>query len=259
MKSREQRKTVTILHLFFGGVLAVYVYAPIGELATIQMLAKVLLLPLLVISGLWLWKGHLVKKSLKSKTIAVLLLTVFSYNLANAQEINPKEFQSKRWGIEYSPVGLGLFRISQGKVTYALNVKKQFKTEIGLGLLVQPYSTTKGSESFNKDGEYSAFMASVGIRQYFWKGLHFEQVTNLGRGSIRNSLVNGNDYDAFVVFSQTFLGYRFDFFKNRKAGFYLIGQVGIGSVPVNTNQWPRVEENSSSFYPLGDLKVGISF
>ncbi|WP_194777642.1 hypothetical protein [Pararhodonellum marinum] len=259
MKSREQRKTVTFLHLIIGGFLAAYVYSPIGELASIQLLVKALLLPLLIFSGLWLWKGHLVKQLFKSKTTLLSLLTVFSFHFATAQETTTKEVASKRWGIEYSPVGYGLFRISQGKVTYALNVEKKFKTELGLGLLVQPYSAAKGSESFNQDGAYSAFMASVAVRQYFWKGLHLEQVINLGRGSIRNSLVTGNDYDAFVVFSQSFLGYRFDFLKNRKVGFYVIGQMGMGYVPVNTNQWPRVEENGSSIYPLGDLKVGISF
>ena len=188
-----------------------------------------------------------------------MLLAISSVNFAFAQEANFKEAQPKRWGIEFSPVGLGLFRISQGKVTYALNPKHQFKTELGLGAMVQPYSTTKGSESFNQDGEYSALMASIGVRQYVWRGLHFEEVINLGRGSIQNSLVNGSDYDAFVVFTQSFIGYRFDFFKSKRVGFYLIGQMGLGYVPVNTNQWPRVQEKNSSVYPLGDLKLGISF
>lgn len=258
MKNSTKRNIVRWAHLLTGGIIATYIYSPYSEIAAFQFIVKAVVIPLIILSGLWLWKGPLVRRPFKSN-VSLLLLLLVSTNLAMAQETNTGEVNPKRWGIEYSPVGFGLFRISQAKATFTLNVNHQFKTELGLGFMWQPYSTTKASESFNEDGEYSALMASIGVRQYLWKGLHFEEVVNLGRGSIRNSLVDGNDYDAFVIFTQTFLGYRVDFFKNKKTGLYLIGQMGVGYVPLNTNQWPRVEENGSSVYPLGDLKVGVSF
>lgn len=102
-------------------------------------------------------------------------------------------------------------------------------------------------------------MASVAARQYLWKGLHLEEVVNFGRGSITDSKVDGRDYDSFVVFSQTFIGYKFNFWKREKFNFFIIGQAGLGYVPLSTNRWPRVDEDASSIYGLGDMKIGINF
>lgn len=259
MKSIERRKSVTFLHLAAGIFLGAYIYSPLGEVAAFQMLVKFFILPLLALSGLWLWKGHLLQQSFKNKLTLLLLLSVGSINFAVAQESNAKDIEPKRWGGEFSVIGISVFNIYQGKMTYALNPKAPFKTELGLGFLIQPESTRPASESFNSDGLYSANQASVAVRQYFWKGLHFEQVVNFGNAGITNSKVDGNDYESFVVFSQTFLGYKLDLLKKDRFGLFVIGQAGFGSVPYSSDRWPTVEPSGFSIYPLGDLKVGINF
>jgi hypothetical protein len=100
-------------------------------------------------------------------------------------------------------------------------------------------------------------MGSVAYRQYFWRGLHAESVINLGLGSNRENKIDNQDYDAFVIFTQNFIGYKLDLIKGDKYTFFIIGQGGFGYVSLNTNQWPRKDE--TSIYGLGDLKIGINF
>ncbi len=188
-------------------------------------------------------------------SVVFLLLMFSSILTVQAQE----DIKPHRWGAEFSAIGIGVFSLYQGKVTYLLNPEKQTKTELGLGLLIQPVSKRATNDAFNSSGYYSANQASVALRQYFWKGLHFEQVFNFGNASISESKVDGNDYESFVVFSQTFLGYKFDLMKKERFGLFIIGQAGLGSVPYSSNQWPTVESNGSPVYPLGDLKIGINF
>lgn len=265
MKASTQRNFTRWLHIAVGSAIATYIYSPWGENPAFQFITKAIVIPLTVVTGLWLWKGHLVRKyfsnSGKVASLFVVLFLGSSCLLAQTEnKSTPKSFSAskiQRWGAEFSPIGAGVFRLAQGKVTYAINPQKQWKSEIGLGFLLQPESKAKTSDAFNKDGLYSAYMASLAYRQYFWKGLHFEEVVNFGKGSISNSKVDGKDYDAFVIFMQTFLGYKFNVVKKEKFIFFIIGQGGFGYVPLNTNQWPRKE--STSIYGLGDLKIGFNF
>ncbi|SFE92814.1 hypothetical protein [Thermoflexibacter ruber] len=266
MKASTQRSLTRWLHIIVGSTIATYIYSPWGEVLVFQLLTKVVLIPLTAITGLWLWKGHLVRRGFtKSDKIVtpVMLLLLLSTPTLSAQQRDYANVDSRAvptslcWGAEFSPIGAGVFRLAQGKITYALNPTKQFQTELGLGYLIQPASQAKMSEAFNKDGLYSAYMASIAVRQYFWRGLHFEEVINFGKGSISNSKVDGKNYHAFVVFTQTFLGYKFNLFRREKFSFFIIGQCGFGYVPLNTNQWPRT--NSTQIYGLGDLKIGVNF
>lgn len=201
---------------------------------------------------------HFLKKnSVFCMVFVYIIMNLISSNAVFAQTRDYTE--QNKWGGEFSAIGIGVFSLYQGKLTYALNSDSQFKTELGLGFLIQPESTRQTSEAFNSDGIYSATQASVAARQYFWKGLHFEEVINFGNAGISDSKVDGNDYESFVVFSQTFLGYKFDLYKNNKINFFIIGQAGVGYVPYSSDPWPTAEPNSSSVYPLGDLKIGINF
>jgi hypothetical protein len=189
--------------------------------------------------------------------LAILFIAFFFSTIAKAQKADYKTPEEKRWGVEFSPIGAGVFRLFQAKGTYLINPKSKFKGEVGFGVLLQPESTAPASESFNEDGTYSAYMASVGYRQYLWKGLHLESVINFGYGGNRENKLDGKDYEAFLVFNQNFIGYKFNVMNREKFNLFIIGQGGFGYVPVNTNQWPR--SGDSSIYGLGDLKVGVNF
>ncbi|TDB67469.1 hypothetical protein [Arundinibacter roseus] len=253
MKASTERNLMRIMHLIAGGAMGAYIYSPLGEIPVFQFLTKVLIIPLTIATGLWMWKGIQLRRrfSKPAKSGRISLLFLILALGAQAQTV------PKRWGSEFSPLGAGVFRLAQGKITYAFRPERQFKTELGIGYLIQPESMASSSEAFNKDGVYSAYMGSVAVRQYLWKGLHVEEVVNLGQGQVSSSIVDGKSYKAFVIFTQSFVGYKINVLKRDKFNLFLIGQAGFGYVPVNTNQWPRME--TSSFYGLGDLKVGINF
>lgn len=43
-------------------MIATYIYSPWGEIPAFQLLTKAVVIPLAILSGLWLWKGHLLKR-----------------------------------------------------------------------------------------------------------------------------------------------------------------------------------------------------
>lgn len=258
MKSSAKRNAVRWLHICVGALVATYIYSPWVENVLFQNTIRFIVIPLTAITGLWLWKGQKLESYL-AKNRKTSLLTVFflvSSQIIFAQTIEP--VKHKRWGVEFSPVGLGVFSIVQAKATYLINPESKHKTEVGLGFLIQPESKSKANDAFNADGQYSANMISIGIRQYFWKGIHFEYVSNLGKAKITDSKVDGKDYSAFVVFSQSFIGYKFNVLKRERFNLFIIGQGGFGYAK-NFNQWPEINSNATPVYGLGDLKIGINF
>lgn len=258
MKSSAKRNAVRWLHICVGALIATYIYSPWIENVLFQNTIRFIVIPLTAITGLWLWKGQKLESYL-AKNRKTSLLTVFflvSSQIILAQTNQP--VKPKRWGAEISPVGLAAFSITQAKATYLINPEKMCRTEVGLGFLIQPQSTRKANDAFNVDGLYSANMLSIGIRQYFWKGLHVEYVSNLGRARITNSKVDGKDYSAFVIFSQSFIGYKFNVLKRERFNLFIIGQGGLGYAK-NFNQWPEINSNATPVYGLGDLKIGINF
>jgi hypothetical protein len=185
-------------------------------------------------------------------TIILVFIVLTSVNV-NAQK---DYIQLNKWSIDYSAFNAAYFKITQVKVNYTLNPNSKLKSEIGLGLLLQPGSTAKPNEVFNTDGIYSAKMATVAYRRYLWKGLHIEEDFNFGQGALTNNVTDGKSYKEFVILSQTYIGYKLDFWKKTKYNLFIMGQGGF-AYAYNTNHWPTV--GSPSFFGLGDLKIGINF
>jgi hypothetical protein len=183
----------------------------------------------------------------------IILCVLISINTLKAQNEISK---IKRWNVDFSILGAALFKISQAKVLYTLNPNSSNKSQIGLGFLIQPESTSKMSKGFNTDGIYSAKMATVAYRQYLWKGLNFEEAINFGQGAVSKNVIDSRTYKEFVVFAQSLIGYKLDILKRDNYNIFLIGQGGFGYA-YNANHWPT--NGSPSFFGLGDLKIGINF
>jgi hypothetical protein len=62
MKPQTERKVIRWLHIIGGTLLAVYVYSPWSAIQAFDLIMKIVILPVLIASGLWLWKGMIVKK-----------------------------------------------------------------------------------------------------------------------------------------------------------------------------------------------------
>ena len=70
MKASTKRTVIRWLHICVGSILATYIYSPWGQNPTFQFTTKALVIPLTILSGLWLWKGYLLRKTFK-KTLTI--------------------------------------------------------------------------------------------------------------------------------------------------------------------------------------------
>jgi hypothetical protein len=193
---------------------------------------------------------------MKTSKIFITTATLCVFFFANQVKAQNEVTAPKRWGVDVSAFGLGAFGLYQFKGTYLLNPNSNFKREIGLGVFILPESDAKNRKDFNNDGLYSAKLISVSLRQYFCKGLNFEQSIMLGESKLTNNVVDGKNYTSFTIQSHSLIGYKWDFLKREKFNLFLMAQGGI-IYSYQPNKWPVKEEEP--IYGVGDIKIGINF
>lgn len=67
MKASTQRKIFRWAHLLFSIPILGYIYGPVSTIPGAKIAVRIFFFPFVVISGLWLWKGHQVKNYIKRK------------------------------------------------------------------------------------------------------------------------------------------------------------------------------------------------
>lgn len=67
MKASTERKIIRWLHLIIGIPVIGYVYGPVSSIPEAVIAVRYIFFPVLVLSGLWLWKGYLVKNLVRKK------------------------------------------------------------------------------------------------------------------------------------------------------------------------------------------------
>ena len=67
MKASTQRAVMRWLHIIASIPIAGYIYGPVAQMPRAAFVVKAIIIPVVVLSGLWLWKGHLVKKLFTGK------------------------------------------------------------------------------------------------------------------------------------------------------------------------------------------------
>lgn len=63
MRAATQRNVVRWLHLIASIPIAGYIYGPVADIPRAAFAVKFVIVPIVVLSGLWMWKGHLVRKA----------------------------------------------------------------------------------------------------------------------------------------------------------------------------------------------------
>lgn len=71
MKASTERKIIRWLHIITSVPVVGYIYGPLKTIPPAVFTLKWILFPLVVLTGLWLWKGHLVKKIFRRKQFKV--------------------------------------------------------------------------------------------------------------------------------------------------------------------------------------------
>jgi thiosulfate reductase cytochrome b subunit len=62
MSSTTQRSVVRWIHIVLAIPIIGYIYSPFEKIPSYAPVTRCVYVPLLVISGLWMWKGHIVKR-----------------------------------------------------------------------------------------------------------------------------------------------------------------------------------------------------
>jgi hypothetical protein len=62
MKEATQRLIVRWMHIVISIPILGYIYSPFEEIPNYAPAVRYVFLPVMVVSGLWMWKGHLLRR-----------------------------------------------------------------------------------------------------------------------------------------------------------------------------------------------------
>ena len=62
MTDATKRSILRSIHIIFGIPIVGYVYSPFKELPNYAPAVRYVFLPVILLSGLWMWKGHLLRR-----------------------------------------------------------------------------------------------------------------------------------------------------------------------------------------------------
>jgi len=69
MKASLERNLIRWLHILISIPVIGYIYGPVATIPEAAMAVKFIFFPVLALSGLWLWKGYVVKKFVRTKFV----------------------------------------------------------------------------------------------------------------------------------------------------------------------------------------------
>mgnify|MGYP001153646122 CR=1 FL=1 len=69
MSQGVKRTILRWVHLIFSIPILGYIYSPFEEIPNYAPMVRYIFVPVLVLSGLWMWKGHLVRRFLSRKRV----------------------------------------------------------------------------------------------------------------------------------------------------------------------------------------------
>jgi len=62
MSNATQRSIVRCIHIVLGIPIIGYIYSPFDQIPNYAPPTRYVFVPVLVLSGLWMWKGHVVRR-----------------------------------------------------------------------------------------------------------------------------------------------------------------------------------------------------
>ena len=62
MQEATKRSIVRWIHLVFSIPIIGYIYSPFEEIPNYAPMTRYVFLPVMLLSGLWMWKGHLLRR-----------------------------------------------------------------------------------------------------------------------------------------------------------------------------------------------------
>ena len=68
MKEATKRSIIRWIHLIFAIPIAGYIYSPFDKIPQYAPPTRYVFVPTLVLSGLWMWKGHVVRRLISKRS-----------------------------------------------------------------------------------------------------------------------------------------------------------------------------------------------
>jgi hypothetical protein len=68
MKASTERIIMRWIHIILSTPIVGYIYEPVAERPNAEFAMKFVYIPIVMLSGLWMWKGHLLRNLLKRST-----------------------------------------------------------------------------------------------------------------------------------------------------------------------------------------------
>ena len=68
MSNATERKIMRWTHLVLSIPIIGYIYGPVAERPEAVFVTRVFFVPIVILTGLWMWKGHLVKKLFRKRS-----------------------------------------------------------------------------------------------------------------------------------------------------------------------------------------------
>ena len=69
MNQATRRSIVRWIHLIFGIPILGYIYSPFADLPNYAPAVRFVFFPMIVLSGLWMWKGHLLRRLVAPRSV----------------------------------------------------------------------------------------------------------------------------------------------------------------------------------------------
>lgn len=69
MKETTKRSIFRWIHLVFAIPIIGYIYSPFENIPQYAPLTRFFFVPVMVLSGLWMWKGHVVRRLFSKKSV----------------------------------------------------------------------------------------------------------------------------------------------------------------------------------------------
>jgi hypothetical protein len=67
MKVSTERKIIRWVHILLSIPVIGYIYGPVAKIPEAAMMVRLVFFPIIILSGFYLWKGHLLKKWWRNK------------------------------------------------------------------------------------------------------------------------------------------------------------------------------------------------
>ncbi len=62
ISSATQRSILRVIHIIFAIPIIGYIYSPFDQIPNYAPVVRFVAVPAIVLTGLWMWKGHLVRR-----------------------------------------------------------------------------------------------------------------------------------------------------------------------------------------------------